>query len=85
VLSPSAPCVDDAYVRTADGTLLPLPDDVENDLVLGAVQTLGYRPLPLFQTYVTDSLSLDAYASWAIKLDSGDVRDRYLAGFTWAF
>jgi hypothetical protein len=77
--------VDDVYVTTDDGTLLPLPDDVESGLVLGAVQALGYRSLPLFQIYVTDSLSIDAYASWAIRLGSGDVRDRYLAGFTWAF
>jgi hypothetical protein len=77
--------VDDVYVRTADGTLLPLSDDAEGELVLGAVQSLGYRPLPLLQVYVADWLSLDAYASWAIQLDSGDVRDRYLAGFTWAF
>jgi hypothetical protein len=77
--------VDDVSVRTADGTLLPLSDDVEDGVVLGAVQSLGYRPLPLLQIYVTDWLSLDAYASWAIQLDSGDVRDRYLAGFSWAF
>jgi hypothetical protein len=77
--------LDDVFVRTADGTLRPLPDEVESGLLLGAVQSLGYRPLPLLQIYVTDWLSLDAYASWAIQLDSGDVRDRYLAGFTWAF
>jgi hypothetical protein len=77
--------VDDVSVTTSDGTLLPLPDDVENDLVFGAVQTLGYRSLPLFQVYVTDWLSIDAYASWAIQLGSGDLRDRYLAGFTLAF
>jgi hypothetical protein len=29
--------VDDVYLRTADGTLLPLPDEVENGLPLGAV------------------------------------------------
>jgi hypothetical protein len=77
--------LNDVFVRTADGTLRPLPDEVESGLLLGAVQSLGYRPLPLLQIYVTDWLSLDAYASWAIQLDSGDVRDRYLAGFTWAF
>jgi hypothetical protein len=60
-------------------------DPVPGDLVLGAVQSLGYRPLPLLQLYVTDWFSIDAYASWSIKLDNGDVRDRLLAGFTWSF
>jgi hypothetical protein len=35
--------------------------------------------------HLSRHFSLDAYASWAVDLRSGDVRDRYLAGFTWAF
>jgi hypothetical protein len=76
--------VGEAFVQTADGTRVPL-DGVDAGLMLGAVQSLGYRPLPLMQFFVTDWLSIDAYASWAINLDSGDVRDRYLGGFSWAF
>lgn len=56
-----------------------------NQLVFGAVQTLGYRPVPLVEVFLSPTFSLDAYASWAIDLPSGDVRDRYLAGFTWLF
>lgn len=54
-------------------------------LVVGAVQTLGYRPLPLVQVHLSRRFSLDGYASWSFDLGTGDVRDRYLAGFTWAF
>lgn len=75
----------DVTLHRADGTELLLDDPVAGNLVLGAVQSLGYRPLPLLQLYVADSLSLDAYASWAINLDNGDVRDRLLGGFTWTF
>ena len=77
--------VRDASVPTADGSVIPLDDDVANGVVFGALQTLGYRPLPLVQIYVSDWLSLDAYATWAVNLESGDVRDRYLAGFSWTF
>lgn len=50
----------------------------------GAVQQLGYRALPLVQLQVSHSVSLDGYASWAVDLN-GNLRDRYLAGFTYAF
>jgi hypothetical protein len=75
----------DVTLRRPDGTDLVLDDPVADNLVLGAVQSLGYRPLPLLQLYVTDWFSIDAYASWSINLDNGDVRDRLLAGFTWTF
>jgi hypothetical protein len=75
----------DASVTSADGTPIPLDDDVAGGFLFGALQTLGYRPLPLVQIYATDWLSLDAYATWAINLETGSVRDRYLAGFTWTF
>jgi hypothetical protein len=54
-------------------------------VVFGAVQSLGYRPLPLVQVQLTRRFSLDAYASWSIDLRTGDARDRYLGGFTYAF
>lgn len=54
-------------------------------LVLGSVQSLGYRPLPLLQIHLSRRFSLDGYASIGIDLRGGTVRDRYLAGFTWAF
>lgn len=56
-----------------------------NRLLFGAVQSLGYRPLPLLQLYLADTFSLDAYATWAVDLSSGDVQDRYLGGVTWVF
>lgn len=63
---------------------LPVSDSgVANGILFGAVQTLGYRPLPLLQIYVADWLSVDAYASWTVDVDTGNVRDRYLGGFTW--
>lgn len=54
-------------------------------LELGAISSLGYRPLPLVSLSVLPSLSLDAYASWRLDLDSRDVLDRYLGGITWTF
>jgi hypothetical protein len=76
----------DATLRVANGEPpIVLDDPVAGGLVFGAIQSLGYRPLPLLQVHVTDWLSLDAYASWAVNLDNGDVRDRALGGFTWTF
>jgi len=54
-------------------------------VVFGAVQTLGFRPLPLVSVQISRRLSLDAYASWSVDLRSADVRDRYLGGFTYAW
>lgn len=54
-------------------------------LALGSVQSLGYRPLPLIQIHLSRRFSLDGYAAVGIDLRDGTVRDRYLAGFTWAF
>lgn len=56
-----------------------------SSLLLGAVLALGYRQLPLVQVHLTQSFALDAHATWSIDLRTGDVRDRYLAGFTWSF
>jgi hypothetical protein len=56
-----------------------------NELVLGAVQTLGYRSLPLIEVFLSPTLSLDGYASWGLDLRTNDVRDRYLGGLTWLF
>lgn len=54
-------------------------------LVVGSVQSLGYRPLPLLQIHLSRRFSLDGYAAVGIDLRGGAVRDRYLGGFTWAF
>ena len=66
------------------------PDELQNldstyRVLFGAVQSLGYRPLPLVQLYLVDTFSLDAYATWSIDVSSGDVQDRYLGGVTWVF
>jgi caspase domain-containing protein len=67
------------------GVTYTLQDPVADGIVIGALQSLGYRPLPLLQLYLTQSLALDAYATWLINLETGDVRDRVLGGFTWTF
>lgn len=61
------------------------PQPARGVIVLGSVQALGYRPLPLVQVQLTRRFSLDAYASWAVGLRSGDVQDRYLGGATFAY
>jgi hypothetical protein len=52
-------------------------------LMFGSVHGLGYREVPLVSVHLTQRFALDAYASWAVDTSSGDVHDRYLAGFTW--
>ncbi len=54
-------------------------------LLFGSVQNIGYRTIPLLQFHVSPRFSIDGYASWSVNLLTGDVRDRYLAGFTWSF
>lgn len=61
------------------------PPRTTSSFVIGSVQGLGYRPLPLVQVHLSRRFSLDAYASWQIDLKGGPASDRYLAGFTWAF
>jgi len=63
--------------------ITPVP--TSSAIAFGAVQTLGYRPLPLVQVHVTRSWSVDAYASWSVDLRTADVQDRYLGGFTYAW
>jgi hypothetical protein len=75
----------DATLRRSDGSELVLDDPVPGSLVFGALQSLGYRPLPLVQLHVSEALSIDAYATWSVNLDNGDVRDRLLGGVTWTF
>jgi hypothetical protein len=53
-------------------------------LLFGSVQSLGYRPLPLVQLHLSRRFSIDGYASVGVGFEGG-LRDRYLAGFTWAF
>jgi hypothetical protein len=56
-----------------------------NTLKLGGVLWLGYRPLPLVQLHLSRSFSLDLWASVSIELETGDLYDQYLLGFTWDF
>jgi hypothetical protein len=56
-----------------------------SSVLLGSVQTLGYRPLPLASVHLSPRFSLDAYASWEIELRTLALRDTYLGGFTWTF
>jgi hypothetical protein len=63
----------------------PRPGELPRELVFGSVLSLGYRSLPLVQVHVAPSFSLDAHAAWNIDLATGEVRDCYLAGFTWNF
>ncbi|HEY0250772.1 MAG TPA: hypothetical protein VGC41_04565, partial [Kofleriaceae bacterium] len=80
-------------VHLATGLTIPHrttePDDMAIPLTstfaIGSIQTLGYEALPLLQIHVTPQLSLDGYASWSFDVHGGDVRDRYLAGFSWRF
>jgi Caspase domain len=76
-----------AKVSEATPGPLDTPAQPDSELVFGAVQTLAYRPVPLVEVFLVPelALALDAYASWGIDLHTGDVRDRYLAGFTWLF
>jgi hypothetical protein len=49
---------------------------------LGAVQSLGLRPLPLVQLHLSRYFTLDAYAGLAIRVRDGALRDSYMLGFT---
>jgi hypothetical protein len=72
-------------VAPASVNLPEPPPRTTSSIVFGAVQSLGFRPLPLVQVHLSRRFSLDAYASWSIDLKDGAFRDRYLAGFSWAF
>ena len=61
------------------------PPRTTGSIVIGSVQSLGFRPLPLIQVHLSRRFSLDAYASWSVDLRDGAVSDRYLGGFTYAF
>lgn len=77
-LSPGAGWVGDVRVRDA------APDTaLDNELAFGALQSLGYRPLPLVQVHLSPSFSLDAYAIWTVSLRDDPGRQFYLGGFTW--
>jgi Caspase domain len=73
-----------ARVRDSSGPASLLVN-TSSELVFGAVQTLGYRPLPLIQVHLTRKLSIDGYVSMAVDLRSGDLRDRYMLGLTSQF
>lgn len=54
-------------------------------LRLGSVLMLGYRALPLMQLHLSRAFALDLWASVGIELETGDLYDKYLLGFTWDF
>jgi hypothetical protein len=57
----------------------------EGTFMIGSVQSVGYRALPLVQVHVRDNLSIDAHASLKVGLKSRELRDNYLIGVTWNF
>jgi hypothetical protein len=63
----------------------PGDPQMESTILLGSLPSVGFRPLPLISVHLSDALSIDGYASWAIRPKSGSVVDRYLLGFTWNF
>lgn len=71
--------------RAPDPQSTSTPLHSASGFMFGSVQKLGYRPLPLVQVQLTRRFSLDAYASWSVDARTGDVRDRYLGGFTYAY
>jgi hypothetical protein len=70
---------------TARVATLPPGVATASQIDVGAVQSLGYRPIPLVQLHLTRGLSLDGYASVSVDLRDGSIRDRYLGGFTLDF
>jgi hypothetical protein len=71
----------DALFDPRDAAARRSPSEVS----FGSVLSLGYRPLPLVQVYLSDRFSLDGYASWAVSLKDGSLRDTYLVGYSWNF
>jgi hypothetical protein len=72
------------------GDALLDPDDAisrrsPSEITFGSVLSLGYRPLPLLQVYLSNRFSLDGYATWSFSLKDGTLRDTYLLGFSWNF
>jgi hypothetical protein len=56
-----------------------------SEITFGSVLSLGYRPLPLVQVYLSNRFALDGYASWSFSLKDGALRDSYMVGFSWNF
>ncbi|WP_394830079.1 caspase family protein [Pendulispora rubella] len=55
-------------------------------LVIGSVQSLGYRALPLVQAHFSPRFSIDGYMSFGFDLTGNrQLRERYLVGLTWNF
>jgi hypothetical protein len=54
-------------------------------VAFGGARTLAYRPLPLVEVHVSRRFSLDATAAWLYDVNSGDIGEEYLGGFTYAF
>jgi hypothetical protein len=55
------------------------------DISFGSVLSLGYRPLPLLQVYLSNRFSIDGYAMWSYTPKTRTLRDTYLLGYSWNF
>jgi hypothetical protein len=62
-----------------------LPVDLEFDpaVFIGAVNTRGFRPQPLFRVHFSDSASIDAYASAGYIFNREAYWQAYMLGGTW--
>jgi len=55
------------------------------EISFGSVLSLGYRPLPLIQVYLSSRFSIDGYATWSYAPNTKTLRDTYLLGISWNF
>ena len=76
----AAGALDEALVRDSVAT-----DFLRREVTFGALQAVGYRPLPLLQFHLSPTLSIDAYAAWGLSLRDTKDSARYLLGFGWIF
>ena len=77
-LSPGAGWLGDVRVRDT-----ALESDLDSEIAFGALQSVGYRPLPLVQVHLSPTFSLDAYAIWTVSMHDDPGRQFYLAGVSW--
>jgi hypothetical protein len=79
-----------AFGAAISGDALLEPNDAvarrsPTEISFGSVLSLGYRPLPLVQVYLSSRFSLDGYATWSYAPKADTLRDTYLVGFSWNF
>jgi hypothetical protein len=59
--------------------------EVPTALLLGSVQSIGYRSLPLVAIHLSPKFALEFHAAWSIPMSGAEYSDRYLGGFAWEF